>query len=343
MDRGPFRRRARRLAVLLAPLLALGLAELALRVVGWEPRPAARYDFLNPEWEEAGDEGSELIVADEQLFWRLRPGARAFGGSLAVDEASGYRTPPFDVDPSPQRTRIVCIGDSITFGFGVDLDESWPRVLAERLGDSYEVVSTGVPGYTSHQGRLVLSEALEWRPDVVVIAFGAFNDWVPAMELPDSELAEFRSSGIRVYDLVRATVRSARAAAARAALPEDRDLRRLDTRGFGGLRRVPLASFEANLLHMVERVVASGASPVLVALPLPPETVERNPVAEEYAGIVQRVAGATQTPLADSWSDFRRLRLDRAFLDFCHPNPVGHARVAEIVAEAVVGEGNRAR
>ena len=94
---------------------------------------------------------------------------------------------------------------------------------------------------------------------------------------------------------------------------------------------------------MIDRVRASGAIPVLVALPLPPGTVERNPVATEYAGAVQRVASATETPLADCWTDFRQLGLERAFLDFCHPNAVGHGRVADIVAETLARHVNRSR
>ena len=82
------------------------------------------------------------------------------------------------------RARILAIGDSCTFGWGVEQREAYPQVL-QRLLDAdrpgrYRVVNAGVPGYTSYHGRLYLRErGLALRPDVVIAAYG-FNDIAPA-------------------------------------------------------------------------------------------------------------------------------------------------------------------
>lgn len=52
----------------------------------------------------------------------------------------GFRGPELRDDGGP---RVVCLGDSVTFGWGVTEAESYPALLAEALG--VEVVNTGVP------------------------------------------------------------------------------------------------------------------------------------------------------------------------------------------------------
>ena len=45
---------------------------------------------------------------------------------------------------------IACIGDSITYGYGVSnpAEEAWPALLGDKLGDGWNVVNLGVSGTT---------------------------------------------------------------------------------------------------------------------------------------------------------------------------------------------------
>jgi hypothetical protein len=47
---------------------------------------------------------------------------------------------------APGRRRVICSGDSVTFGFGVDDDHSWCRLL-ESLDGRLEAVNMALPGY----------------------------------------------------------------------------------------------------------------------------------------------------------------------------------------------------
>jgi hypothetical protein len=62
--------------------------------------------------------------------------------------ALGFRDREFDQDRSAA-CRVLAIGDSFTFGWGVSLEESWPEVLEAALkqsGVSVEVANLGFPG-----------------------------------------------------------------------------------------------------------------------------------------------------------------------------------------------------
>ncbi|MEO1998534.1 MAG: GDSL-type esterase/lipase family protein, partial [Planctomycetaceae bacterium] len=131
--------------------------------------------------------GEGLFVADEQCFWKLknnvdRPESRGnkWGGKMS--NSLGFRNPEFSLDKAKSTRRIVCYGDSTTFGFGVRMHESWPALLEcdlNRTGSSpVEVVNAGVPGYSIFQGNRYLARSLpQLAPDLVIATFGNNDAW----------------------------------------------------------------------------------------------------------------------------------------------------------------------
>lgn len=76
------------------------------------------------------------------------------------------------------RPVIVCFGDSLTAGFGLDSGQSYPDLLQKELdrhGYKYRVENLGVSGDTTQDGLARVSMALDLKPRIVVIELGA-ND-----------------------------------------------------------------------------------------------------------------------------------------------------------------------
>ena len=81
-------------------------------------------------------------------------------------------------DPVGSRPRIVILGDSLTAGLGLSLEESYPSRLQSILdanGYGFEVINAGVSGDTSAAGLRRLEWALDGDARVLVVALGA-ND-----------------------------------------------------------------------------------------------------------------------------------------------------------------------
>jgi lysophospholipase L1-like esterase len=83
--------------------------------------------------------------------------------------------------------RIACVGDSITYGAGVEQREvnNYPAQLGRMLGEGYQVRNFGVSGATLlKQGdkpyikQKAYTDALEFKPDIVIIKLGT-NDTKP--------------------------------------------------------------------------------------------------------------------------------------------------------------------
>jgi lysophospholipase L1-like esterase len=92
----------------------------------------------------------------------------------------GFRDDNFPNKKDPNIFRIICLGDSWTFGYNLDRNESYPRLLQVLLEQAFsnahfEVINLGVIGYTSYQGANLIRRALELEPDLMIIGF-AMND-----------------------------------------------------------------------------------------------------------------------------------------------------------------------
>lgn len=71
-------------------------------------------------------------------------------------------------------TIVLAFGDSLTAGYGVSDDESYPTLLQDLLG--CEVINAGISGQDTAQGLRRLPEELEeYQPDLVILCMGG-ND-----------------------------------------------------------------------------------------------------------------------------------------------------------------------
>jgi acyl-CoA thioesterase I len=101
---------------------------------------------------------------------------------------------------------ILAFGDSLTAGFGVQLNESFPAQLQMALqakGHKVQVINAGVSGDTTAGGLMRLDWSLQPKPDGVILELGA-NDAlrgvdpnVPRTNL-DTILATLKSKGVEV-------------------------------------------------------------------------------------------------------------------------------------------------
>lgn len=151
--------------------LGLGLAESTFR---WRDRGA----FPLPN----------VYEPDAARGVRLRPGGEtSVGGrgeritTVRINE-SGYRGAAW---PEPSRDEIVIVGDSISFGLGVEEDEVMAARLRAALGRS--VIDASVPTYGPPEYLATMAEVLEKRrPKVVVLALNFLNDFAE-LDRPNPE------------------------------------------------------------------------------------------------------------------------------------------------------------
>ena len=80
--------------------------------------------------------------------------------------------------PSPRRQTIVCFGDSLTAGYGLDPAQAYPALLQKKIdaqGWPFHVVNAGLSGDTTSGGLRRINWILRQQVDVLLIELGA-ND-----------------------------------------------------------------------------------------------------------------------------------------------------------------------
>ena len=268
-----------------------------------------------------------------------------------------------DVDLSQQRIRILCVGDSCTFGFakGVTDDLTYPAILNDYLkesqGETYEVLNGGMPNFCLLDAlNFYLFKGVELKPDYTVIMVG-WNDTqhVHGLLMPAKPESVFQWSslhfGIRTASQ-KLGVRAGNAGTQTYDGPKDE---------FSDLAYERYERLLTEFVHVCKR---SGSEPVLVTLPnfTQEDWKEMDSLSEDLQRlmkrhttqwtvtpggwyqfckrtnqIIQRVATAEQTPLVAGAT----VNHPELFVDVCHLNSEGNAKLARLVAAAVLEAENR--
>lgn len=164
------RRRFRdRVLLILAGILgALVIGEIVVRVGGFGPN-------LHPVHAEL------FTLSDDPLLrYALIPNTHA--GQVRINR-HGFRGSDIPRRKPPGTFRIVCVGDSICFGYGVRQDETFSARLEQCLNHCFaspqrrfEVLNFGVTGYNIVQVAQTLRQrSIEFEPDLILYAY-CLND-----------------------------------------------------------------------------------------------------------------------------------------------------------------------
>jgi hypothetical protein len=86
----------------------------------------------------------------------------------------GFRDRELAIDGRRHPKRVVAVGDSFTYGWGVELDDAWPKVVERLLraaGRDVEVANLGQPGAAPRDYATIVENAVPvLRPGTVIVA-----------------------------------------------------------------------------------------------------------------------------------------------------------------------------
>ncbi|HEY9182375.1 MAG TPA: SGNH/GDSL hydrolase family protein, partial [Gammaproteobacteria bacterium] len=151
------------LAMVSVPSLALVLLVLEVvfrTAIPAAARPQAFFDATTSIWKldrSVQAEGLATIgkLAQQRARWRINN--------------EGWNS-PIDYATEKSRSRVAVIGDSYVEALQVDIERSYPNLLASELGSAWEVYAFGVSGAPLsqylHMARYVVAR---FSPDVLVL------------------------------------------------------------------------------------------------------------------------------------------------------------------------------
>ncbi len=305
------------LGVAVAAVL-LGAVELGLRLAGWPKSDGGRhYTHNEVYWSTPADLHMEPFDHKER------------GGTFAVStDANGVRGPFHPTERTPGTYRVMALGCSTTFGWGVEDAETYPARLEAILteeGHPVEVINGGQPGHSSFQGLWFWDTVLaRYQPDLVIFGYivqdarsVAYSDRSQAVLQGNAEfLKRNLLYRLKLYVLLRETIAG----------------EQIVSKESGEVQRVPPAEYVENIRAMKKRVDTIGARMVLFGYPL-----EREGYTGAHRAILHAAAeddSLGRPPVYDPQPEMESLSSQQALY---FPQDRGHANAAgsEVIARGM--------
>lgn len=306
-------------------------------------RPDLRYGYLlKPNLQLTVLNYSSALFFDKLPPWTIASDAKGYRVSAQnpiVGETEGHT--------------LHVLGDSSSFGWGVDFEDSYPQQLAEKLKQlpltsSITVENYSTPGFTSYHGKLLLEDKVKIKNgDIVLVSFGS-NDSYPSLK-SDSVRFQARNSMVgkiswslnrlMIMKWMRTLIHS---------LPEPRIPKTKNS-------RVSLEEYQKNLGVIFQEILQRGGKPHFISICN----------GGEYRDVAKQTAKSAHIPFYDFPDIFKpylskvhdlfpekfvtyfeaygkilekETQLVFLFPDLCHPNAIGHGLMANALFEGLEGE-----
>ncbi|MFH1467695.1 MAG: SGNH/GDSL hydrolase family protein [Pseudomonadota bacterium] len=297
-------------------------------------------------------EGAPNLVGNPYLLFEMAPGDRLENDIHVAINRLGLRGPEWSIEKPPGVRRIMAVGDSSVYGFGVHDGEVFTSRLDTALGDHVQVINAAVPGYSTYQTiNLLQIRALALQPDLLVIGSiwsdNNFDSFVDADLL--AAYSSFRNRRGRalkellqrsaIFHLLDYKLRVLR------QFPAERRVGWMVGRGEKiGKRRVPIQEYARNLETMVELAHEASAEVAFMVLPNREDILSAyasGAAWDPYRGVMLDTAERHGAPVLDLPSLFRGTgeSADDLFLDEMHPTAEGHAIWAAALQQLLMDHG----
>ena len=129
----------------------------------------------------------EMFIKDDLLGYKLKPNVNVDKIILSLEyitrsNAAGLRNDTdYDYESHPDVLKILGLGDSVAYGSGVKIEETYLKVVESKLNKALlkrakeaQVINAAFPGWGIAQELLFLkSEGLKYMPDIVLVGFVA--------------------------------------------------------------------------------------------------------------------------------------------------------------------------
>ena len=300
----------------------------------------------------AGYGNVEIYQPDPKLMWKLLPNQTCY---TKVDHkpvhinSKGTRGKEFDETKPPGVYRILSLGDSRTFGWGLSEAETYSGLLEKLLQDHFgdkmkiEVINAGVNAWSYGQICVYLRDVgMRYNPDLVILADA--NLWTQFSEGQSKEFIKKMTRGVWLKNLLRRSaiyhylievkLKKYYEKYRTKFIPVDPDK---DQFFKDHQKSDPSLFFGEQIKTICELLKTKSVKGLIIYLPTEDRLILRK--TDTIRDIKQKASRAYSIPLIDFTGDFSGSK-DPLFLSGnpVHPNAAGNRIIAHSIFEHILGE-----
>lgn len=288
--------------------------------------------------------GRPFVQRNKTRGFSLTPN---FSNNLYHVNSRGFRGKEFPPD-FPNMHKILALGESTTFGWGVAEGNDYPSLLMHelqrRLGkkDLY-VINAGVPSYTSSQVHVYLNELLDTiKPDCILISilwndiwYSTLFNWYPGV-LIHRQPSSFQRFMIRNSNLYRIAFLKS------SPKKEKHDI----------FNEMAFEAYRENIEKMIVACRMKKIPIIFIEPPLDPTLIPEagiNPfyhsrltkdfyikISIQYNNALKAIAGRYEAPVINHRISLTNAHGKELFIDFLHPNSTGNLIMAQDISDYIV-------
>ncbi len=128
-------------------------------------------------------ERERFCVYDPEIGWRNKPGASGnlqsqdFNVQIQINSQGLREEEEFSLEKPAGIYRIAILGDSFTWGFGVEAHETYAKLLEKEIKGT-QVLNFGCSGYGQDQSYLLVKkQVLLYKPDLILVMIHTASDF----------------------------------------------------------------------------------------------------------------------------------------------------------------------
>ena len=302
--------------------------------------------------------GMYVKSKNKALNKELKPGYEGvyYGGKLKINSA-GFRDYEHSIDKPESVYRIIVLGDSMSFGQGLELENIYAKKLEhflsyKRFGSGayagrVDVLNFAVPGYnTIQEYELLRTRAVFYKPDLIIVNF-FLNDILPQSgEIPSRPPGSREGTNLggnlirrlsyikdrsyfAQYALSRVAVFARRMGARAGYISEFSGAYADDSEGWIECRK--------GLLDIKQLAEKNNSKLLLVIVPFLSDLTEYHPLKKEM-DIVEDFCAANGIDALNLFPYFKGHKDELLWVSPIngHPNAVAHYMMAEIVGNYIL-------
>jgi lysophospholipase L1-like esterase len=289
---------------------------------------------------------TDVYSKDRDLFWTLKSSistnSELFSDIQYRTNSQGFRGAEFPAKST--KTRVVALGNSCTFGWGVNEDSIYTAEL-QRLLPQIEALACGTPGYSSYQGKVILPRiAPDLKPDILLIMFGWNDHWPAGQDIADKEQRFPPQAALSIQNALSSLsiYKALRQISLRLTSSETQPMA---IEQLSGKRRVSLSDFRSNLREIISYSRKHDILPVLLSPPI--ASMENyfsaksvsafHDLHRAYQNAISEVGRTESVTVIDLQLPFdqRSDLFSDAANDLAHFNAAGHQVAAKTIAPVI--------
>ena len=285
----------------------------------------------------------ETYLPDQNMIWRLKPNQETYtkyGLKPVQINSAGLRDREFAIDKPENVYRVLVLGNSCTYGWGVGQEEMYAKLLEKKLNSvsgqrTFEVINGGVIGYSIAQELEYLkSDGIKWNPDMIIVSH-TFNEGKRVNPSSPQELKDKVFTSLRVKNFLRNIALyhyivehnfSHQYVQLAKRITEDKTW--IDTTAF--------RLYQDNLQQIVDICQANKIKTVFFITVTKNQILNDSTQYSRHQNAMMTVADRNQLLRISAMDILRKNRSQELFVDGGHPNELGHQLIADEIYKTLI-------